>query len=114
MSDIVHTNTCVCGRTFTDPGGFTRHEKSCRKGKKRLSGVLAKAKEVYQVKKARISLSRSTSANDNAIASGSDRMELDPRGDASQQVCFTEYFLVISKMFYRTSPHLYVRISNLW
>jgi hypothetical protein len=58
MPDTILTNTCVCGRTFFDLGGFTRHEKSCRKGKKRLSTALARAKEVYQVKKARLSLSR--------------------------------------------------------
>lgn len=52
MPDSFH-QTCVCGRQFTDLGPFTRHEKGCSKGKKRLSGALAKAKEIYQRKRAR-------------------------------------------------------------
>lgn len=52
MPDSFH-QTCVCGRQFTDLGPFTRHKKGCSRGKKRLSGALAKAKEVYQRKRAR-------------------------------------------------------------
>jgi len=56
MSDLdqVFIQTCVCGRTFTGLNAFTWHEKSCVKGKKRLSGALSRAKEAYQSKKARI------------------------------------------------------------
>lgn len=46
--------TCVCGRTFNDLAAFTRHEKGCRKGKKRLSNALAKAKQYYRAKKPRL------------------------------------------------------------
>ena len=52
--DRIFTQTCVCGRTFTGLTTFTQHEKGCTKGKKRLSGALSRAKEVYQNKKARV------------------------------------------------------------
>ena len=45
---------CVCGCSFSDPGAFKRHEKNCQKGKKCLSSVLTKAKELYQQKKAHV------------------------------------------------------------
>jgi hypothetical protein len=63
MSTLMFSQTCVCGRMFTDLGGFTRHEKGCCKGKKRLFNALNKAKEVYQAKRARLSLSRGPTAN---------------------------------------------------
>ena len=49
MSDLdkVFIQTCVCGCTFTGLNALTRHEKSCVKGKKCLSGVLSRAKEAY-------------------------------------------------------------------
>ena len=53
-SDNFFFQTCVCGRTFTGLNALTRHEKSCVKGKKRLSGVLSRAKEAYQKKKVHI------------------------------------------------------------
>ena len=43
---------CICGHSFSDPGAFKRHKKNCHKGKKRLSSMLTKAKELYQWKKA--------------------------------------------------------------
>lgn len=68
----IFSQTCVCGRTFTDLGGFTRHEKGCRKGKKRLSDALNKAKEAHQAKRTRLSLSRSCpAANSNKEATSS-------------------------------------------
>ena len=45
--------TCVCGRSFSRVSDFTKHERGCTKGKKRLSGALSKAREVYQRKKLR-------------------------------------------------------------
>jgi len=48
--------TCVCGRSFSRVSDFTKHERGCTKGKKRLSGALSKAKEVYQRKKLRTDL----------------------------------------------------------
>lgn len=52
--DSGFTQICVCGRTFNDVGAFTRHEKGCRKGRKRLSGALARAKQVFSAKRARL------------------------------------------------------------
>jgi len=65
-SDQTFTQTCVCGRIFTGLTTFTRHEKGCAKGKKRLSGALSKAKEVYRNKKVRIQ---------GAMDSGQDALE---------------------------------------
>ena len=48
--------TCVCGCSFSRVSDFTKHERGCTKGRKRLSGVLSKAKEVYQRKKLRTGL----------------------------------------------------------
>ena len=48
--------TCVCGCSFCCVSDFTKHERGCTKGKKRLSGVLSKAREVYQRKKLRTGL----------------------------------------------------------
>ena len=48
--------TCVCGRSFCCVSDFTKHERGCTKGKKRLSGALSKAREVYQRKKLRMGL----------------------------------------------------------
>lgn len=45
---------CICGRSFSDAGAFTRHHKTCHKGRKRLSSALVRAKEIYQSKKRRI------------------------------------------------------------
>ena len=56
------TQTCVCGREFGDLGAFTRHEKGCHKGKKRLSNALSKAKEVYRAKKAKLTPASSRSS----------------------------------------------------
>ncbi|KAF9230744.1 hypothetical protein BU15DRAFT_83245 [Melanogaster broomeanus] len=42
---------CVCGRAFSRISDFTKHERGCIKGKKRLSGALSRAKEAYQRKK---------------------------------------------------------------
>ena len=62
------TQTCVCGRVFSDLDAFTRHEKGCRKGKKRLSSALAKAKEVYQAKKVKLSVASTRSSLDGPNA----------------------------------------------
>ena len=47
---------CVCGRSFSRVSDFTKHERGCAKGKKRLSRALSKAKETYQRKKMRMDL----------------------------------------------------------
>jgi hypothetical protein len=45
--------TCVCGRTFTRPNALNYHRRTCSMSKKRFSGALAKAKEVWNVRKRR-------------------------------------------------------------
>lgn len=44
---------CICGRTFSVQQAYTYHKRSCEKTKKRLSGALEKAKEVWQANKRR-------------------------------------------------------------
>lgn len=49
--------TCNCGRGFQQESAFTRHQKSCVKGKKRLFSALNKAKDLLgSVKRARTRL----------------------------------------------------------
>jgi hypothetical protein len=48
---IIFSQMWVCGRIFSDIGAFTRHEKTCKRCKKRLLGALEKAKEIYESKK---------------------------------------------------------------
>lgn len=52
----IFSQMCVCGHVFSDIGAFTRHEKTCKRGKKCLLGTLEKAKEIYQSKKSRLSV----------------------------------------------------------
>lgn len=44
---------CICGRSFSDIAAFTKHNRDCRRGKKRLSDALLVAKEVYRNKRSR-------------------------------------------------------------
>lgn len=44
---------CVCGRSFSDIAAFTKHNRDCRRGKKRLSDALTVAKEIYKTKRPR-------------------------------------------------------------
>jgi hypothetical protein len=48
------SETCHCGRVFSQTYAFTNHERTCKKSKKRLSDALAKAKQIYQAKKRRV------------------------------------------------------------
>jgi hypothetical protein len=43
--------TCACGRTFSLPQAYTYHKRGCQRTKKRLSGALERAREVWQAKK---------------------------------------------------------------
>jgi hypothetical protein len=45
------SESCICGRTFSLPQAYTYHQRSCQKTKKRLSGVLEKAKDILQSRK---------------------------------------------------------------
>ncbi|KIK20578.1 hypothetical protein PISMIDRAFT_12860 [Pisolithus microcarpus 441] len=65
MAEVTFSQTCVCGQMFSDLGAFTCHEKGCCKGKKRLASALEKVKQVYQRKKARLSVARAISESDN-------------------------------------------------
>lgn len=65
---------CVCGRSFDNAGAFTRHKKSCKKGKNRLASVLKQAQEAHLRKKRRVEgpftnsgLSSTESLNPNAL-----------------------------------------------
>ncbi|KAI0054779.1 hypothetical protein BV25DRAFT_1816540 [Artomyces pyxidatus] len=56
--------SCHCGRSFTLPGALTHHKKSCSASRKRLSGAVSMAKEVWSArKKARHSLHDDARAN---------------------------------------------------
>ena len=44
---------CSCGRAFSQLSAYTNHQRICKKRKKRLSGVLAKAKLVWDNRKKR-------------------------------------------------------------
>lgn len=101
------TKICVCGRIFTDLGGFTRHEKSCHKGKKRLASALAKAKEIYIAKKARLSLSGNSSVDQDAITSSSrDGVDV---SQASEQA--THPVCMIAEIIYFKSDTLVKGVS---
>ena len=54
MASTIYCQECSCGRSFDDTGAFTRHKKTCSKGKKRLAHVLKHAKESYHRKRSRI------------------------------------------------------------
>lgn len=44
---------CWCGRSFSESGPLKSHQNSCQKNKRRLSGALAKAKELWTKRKRR-------------------------------------------------------------
>lgn len=79
IGEASFTQACVCGRGFSDLGAFTRHQKACGKGKKRLASVLAKAKEVYQGKRARLAPPNMRFGLDNA-ETGLSRSSSESRG----------------------------------
>ncbi len=45
------SQACICGRVFSVPQAYSYHRRSCPKTRKRLSDALAKANEIWQVKK---------------------------------------------------------------
>lgn len=47
------SETCLCGKSFSLPGTYTRHKRNCTKTKKRLAGALEKAKELWIIRKRR-------------------------------------------------------------
>ena len=52
-ADLAWSRACVCGRTFAVPHGFSYHQRSCLKAKKRLSDALEKGREVLRARKRR-------------------------------------------------------------
>jgi hypothetical protein len=66
---------CLCGRTFSSPQAYSCHKRGCEKTKKRLSGALEKAKEIWQAKKR-----QKTEANpSNEISAGPSNLETTPQ-----------------------------------
>jgi hypothetical protein len=53
LSESAWSQVCDCGRTFSSPQAYSCHKRTCQKTKKRLSSVLARAKEVWQSRKHR-------------------------------------------------------------
>ena len=51
MISTSYRQECLCGRSFDNTGAFTRHNKTCLKGKKRLANVLNQAQESYYHRK---------------------------------------------------------------
>ena len=51
--DRTKGNTCLCGRAFSHTSALSNHIRSCQKTKKRLSGALDKAREVWSGRKRR-------------------------------------------------------------
>jgi hypothetical protein len=56
---------CFCGRQFSQDNAYGNHRRSCKRTKKRLSGVLDKAKDIFVQKKQKVSHVASTSAGTN-------------------------------------------------
>jgi len=44
---------CICGRTFSHHNAYNYHLRTCKSGKKRLSGALAKARDAFSSRKKR-------------------------------------------------------------
>jgi hypothetical protein len=44
---------CACGRSFSQPGAYHKHQSSCQRVKKRLSSALSVAKGLLVAKKRR-------------------------------------------------------------
>jgi hypothetical protein len=43
--DSAFSQTCYCGRSFTNLAAFSNHQRTCKKSKKRLTDALRQAKE---------------------------------------------------------------------
>jgi hypothetical protein len=65
------SQSCLCGRIFTQTYAYTNHSRNCKKTKTRLSSALQKAKERYYANKRR----KTEVTQSQAEATGSPRME---------------------------------------
>jgi len=43
--------TCICGRSFYAAGALRKHLRSCEKGKKRMSGAIDRARDLWRSRK---------------------------------------------------------------
>ena len=69
MISMSYCQQCLCGWSFSDTGAFTRHKKSCLRGKKRLANALSHAKESYHSKKCCIEDESSAGSSSQIIIS---------------------------------------------
>ena len=53
LEETEFSETCICGRTFSQHGPYNYHRRLCKTGNKRLSSALAKAKEIWSSRKRR-------------------------------------------------------------
>jgi hypothetical protein len=53
MADSTYSQYCSCGKSFSLPGALKYHQRTCSRAKKRLAGVLAKAREAWNDRKKR-------------------------------------------------------------
>jgi len=79
---VAFCETCVCGKTFSQPGTFTHHKRICSKTKKRLAEALVKAREVWSSRK-----KRRTGTSENAPTSS---QSVDAEGSSAQDVINVE------------------------
>jgi hypothetical protein len=87
---------CLCGRSFSSPQAYSFHKRGCKETKKRLSGALEKAKEVWQAKKRQ----RTEAKASNEISPGPSNLDVTPPpvSDAAS----TQEVSHLSELF---SPH---------
>jgi hypothetical protein len=65
---VAFSETCLCGKSFSLPGTYTRHKRNCTKTKKCLAGALEKAKEVWIIRKRRrLGTSENIQVNESAL-----------------------------------------------
>lgn len=76
---------CCCGRGFLQPNAFSKHQKSCKKSKTRLSSALDSAKENWnRLKKARLEARETLNPASPTSHSTSTSTDTGPPVDATQ------------------------------
>jgi hypothetical protein len=73
---------CLCGKQFVLRSALSNHQRSCQRGKKRLSSALTKAKDMW-VSKKRKRMEESEIGRDQGSSSGENTTEV---GDALVEV----------------------------
>ena len=69
MITTSYSQICLCGRSFDNAGAFTRHKKTCLRGKKHLANALSHAKESYRTKKCHVEGSEETVSSSHTESS---------------------------------------------